>query len=711
MAAENSTYQILLTASDQTRAAFESAKANSDSLAVSLNHMGGALAAASIGVSIGLAAMIKSSIDAADAINDLSKKYGTSAQTLAGFKLAADQSGTSMEAVAKSLNKLSVNLTESPDKFSKLGISTKNASEAMIQMADIFAAMPDGAEKTALAIKLFGKSGEGMIPMLNEGTAGMRRMVEAGAELSKIAADTGPMADQFNDHMAILKAASAGAAMAMTNNMLPALTSISKAMADAAKEGGTLEAIWVGLGGVGAALFTDEFAGSKKLIDNLKGELGSLVRHREELKGAGYLQKWLYGTEAEIDAKIAATKQKIDELTAAMNKPADPAKDPDSKAKQDAALRKACELRGGRWANGKCETGENKSGGDDLLANAKKMAAELEDAHKSSYDKTVEKYVEMEDKLTRAGASGHKARQKLQEAFATYMAEEQAKRDEEDNKRIDKEAEQDVRLIEAQQEKFQRIKERAEEAYQSETERENARFEAQMRELERDREVLEQKGLFEQEIKQRYRDAELATEAQHREKLRVIALNSDKRIVDGKIQYQKISLDSMAAFFGMTKGLMNSHSRAAFEIGKTSAIAETIVSTYRAAQGAFKSMVDIPVVGPALGAAAAAAAIVSGMAQVSAIQSTSFEGGGAGGGSYGGATSSLNGGVATPNFPSTPDRPATPALAVEAAPTREVNIIMSGGVNLYDAQTIREQLIPALNEAAGDGVTINVRAA
>lgn len=41
------------------------------------------------------------------------------------------------------------------------------------QVADKFATMPDGPEKTALAMKLFGKAGADMIPFLNKGSKGM----------------------------------------------------------------------------------------------------------------------------------------------------------------------------------------------------------------------------------------------------------------------------------------------------------------------------------------------------------------------------------------------------------------------------------------------------------------------------------------------------------------------------------------------------------
>ena len=57
-------------------------------------------AALGVGLSVaGIVAFTKSNIDAADALNDMSIRLGVSVKDLASFKLAADQSGTSLERV------------------------------------------------------------------------------------------------------------------------------------------------------------------------------------------------------------------------------------------------------------------------------------------------------------------------------------------------------------------------------------------------------------------------------------------------------------------------------------------------------------------------------------------------------------------------------------------------------------------------------------
>ena len=66
--------------------------------------------------------------------------------------------------------------------FQKLGIefqksdgTLRSATDVLKDLADIVAKMPDGAEKTALGNELMGKSWKELIPLLNEGSAGLAK--------------------------------------------------------------------------------------------------------------------------------------------------------------------------------------------------------------------------------------------------------------------------------------------------------------------------------------------------------------------------------------------------------------------------------------------------------------------------------------------------------------------------------------------------------
>jgi len=232
--ADNQT-RIVISAVDQASAALNTIGKNVGALNLALGGMGATLASTlSIG---GIAALAKASIDAADAMNDLSQRVGVGIKDLAAWQLAANQSGTSLEAVAKGIKGLSSYIVDHRKELQAAGITATDANEALLQLADLFQALPDGVEKTALATKLMGKAGMEMIPVLNMGSAGLaeaRAKSQAYAEqLAKIA----PQADQFNDLLGELSLQSKALGMNIAEYFLPGLIGVAQWLNDIAAGG------------------------------------------------------------------------------------------------------------------------------------------------------------------------------------------------------------------------------------------------------------------------------------------------------------------------------------------------------------------------------------------------------------------------------------------------------------------------------------------
>ena len=87
-----------------------------------------------------------------------------------------------------------------------------------------------------------------------------------------------------------------------------------------------------------------------------------------------------------------------------------------------------------------------------------------------------------------------------------------------------------------------------------------------------------------------------------------------------------IRLNSAKGFFGAFEGLMRSHNRRAFAIGKAAAVANALISAYQSAAGAYAAMVGIKYVGPVLAPIAATAALAAGMVNVMAIRNQNMSG-------------------------------------------------------------------------------------
>lgn len=202
----------------------------------SAGGLSGALGALAPAVSaVGLGAMAKGAIDAADDMNDLSQKTGVSVEQLSRFQQAANASGTSIEGVGNAMLKLNRNLasgnTGAAEALKSLGLSATDASgklkgtdQVMLEVADKFKAMPDGAQKTALAMQLFGKSGADMIPLLNGGRAAVEEL--QATMTGKFAKG----ADELNDKLATLQGKLLQLGVSIGTALMPALNVMADAV-------------------------------------------------------------------------------------------------------------------------------------------------------------------------------------------------------------------------------------------------------------------------------------------------------------------------------------------------------------------------------------------------------------------------------------------------------------------------------------------------
>lgn len=246
---------------------------------------------------VGLAALdfarsTKQAIDNADALNKMAQKTGLAVDELSRYQYAAGLADLSNETFAKGVKGLSEKLVEANDKTSEsahllkaLGVDTQaGVGPAIEKLADQFAALPDGATKTALAVKLFGKAGQEMIPFLNGGADGIRRMKEEASQLGLVIdKDTAAAAERFNDNVRAMKSGAESLAVTLVTKTAAALADVSDAMKEAYKDSGAIMAAWVALGGVASKVFTDdgltEVEKVNKRMNELKGELAQ-VRQR-----------------------------------------------------------------------------------------------------------------------------------------------------------------------------------------------------------------------------------------------------------------------------------------------------------------------------------------------------------------------------------------------------------------------------------------------
>jgi len=197
------------------------------------------------------AVLVKLSANAGDEIAKLSQRVAIGAETLSGYKLAAELSDLSLQDFGTSLQMASRNIVEASkgtgaaaEAFAALGISAtdnagriKTAEQIMLEVADRFAQMEDGAQKTAFAMDIFGRSGGAMIPLLNQGSQAIAEQRKE-AELLGVTwtAAEAKLAEEFNDNLTRIEAGLAGFRNQVVQGVLPFLNDAITAIVARIKE-------------------------------------------------------------------------------------------------------------------------------------------------------------------------------------------------------------------------------------------------------------------------------------------------------------------------------------------------------------------------------------------------------------------------------------------------------------------------------------------
>lgn len=236
----------------------------------------------------GLIAITKRAVDAGDALYKMSQKTGLAVEDLGKLQYAADLSGVSSEALQKGMTSLAVGMVEASvgsgqagEAINRLGVSAKNADgsmrssmEVLYDLADVFSLMPDGVEKTNLAVDIFGKRlGAEMIPLLNGGGAGLKAMGDEAERLGLImSTELAKKSEEFNDNVARLGSLSESAGIKIANALIPALNELITQFLDAGKAG---LSFWEAMTGIG---LSDPSKGPAEQIARITKEIEKLKK-------------------------------------------------------------------------------------------------------------------------------------------------------------------------------------------------------------------------------------------------------------------------------------------------------------------------------------------------------------------------------------------------------------------------------------------------
>jgi hypothetical protein len=214
-------------------------------LAISKAMLATGIGAIVSGVSAAAAAVMRFA-QMGGGIDDVAKRTGASAEGLSQLQYAAEQSGTTLEEVEKGMRKLADVTTQAANgsksaqaALAAVGVTAEQLSalsveERMLAIAQGLSQIADPSERASVAMDLLGKSGANLLPMMEDGAAGVASlMAEADALGLTLSGPQAEAAAKFDDAFAKLSATFSTFSKIVGTALAPVLANLMEGIAAA----------------------------------------------------------------------------------------------------------------------------------------------------------------------------------------------------------------------------------------------------------------------------------------------------------------------------------------------------------------------------------------------------------------------------------------------------------------------------------------------
>lgn len=232
---------VVLGVADKLTAGLKRAQARLRAFGVSMTSWGKKIFLAGAAMAVPFVMSIKNFARVGDAIAKMSRRTGVSVEALSELAYAAELSGTSMEGLENGLRRMQRTiydagreLSTAVDGLADLGLSFKQLDgmapeDQFAVFTEALSRIEDPSRRAAIAMTLLGRSGTALLPMMEQGAAGLEEMRkkarDLGLSMSKEdAAAAERLTDAFTAMLGVIKkvAFAIGAALA------PQLSSITE---------------------------------------------------------------------------------------------------------------------------------------------------------------------------------------------------------------------------------------------------------------------------------------------------------------------------------------------------------------------------------------------------------------------------------------------------------------------------------------------------
>jgi len=184
-------------------------------------------------------------------LTDMAARTGVSVEALSGLRFAAGQTDTSMESLqaglkfqGKFMQQLAEGSRAAGDTLKQLGITTgelagRSADERFLIFADRLSQIDDVGQRSAMAMKIFGKGAIDLLPLMQGGAAGITELTDEAARLGLImSTENAAAAEAFGDSIDKLKMTGEALLINVVAPMIPLLTHVANGLAAATGENG-----------------------------------------------------------------------------------------------------------------------------------------------------------------------------------------------------------------------------------------------------------------------------------------------------------------------------------------------------------------------------------------------------------------------------------------------------------------------------------------
>lgn len=234
--------------------------------------------------------VIDKSVETAIALSHLSEQTGATVEDLSRLKYAGDLADVSAEDLTtglkfltKAMQGVDLETGNAAKSLAAIGVETRDATgkqrpllDVLLDVADKFKSYADGPAKGALALNIFGRSGQAMIPILNQGSAAIREMFrESDALGTTMSTQAANQLREYDDAMDRVKGVLAGVAREIAVAVTPSLTSFANKVSTSSDAMETLRII-------GKEVLST-FAGISYILDVVGNSVVTLARHIKTL--------------------------------------------------------------------------------------------------------------------------------------------------------------------------------------------------------------------------------------------------------------------------------------------------------------------------------------------------------------------------------------------------------------------------------------------